>query len=127
MLKSVYLEHKAAFKGFANKYDINDEDVLDIYQDAIIALRENALKGHLDDLKSELKTYLFGIGKYMIYGRLKDKKKLFTVESIEEPDDFHELRITQIDYNISIRQKQLQAAFKRLGRKMSTGVNLVLF
>lgn len=124
VLKSVYLEHKSAFIGFAKTYKINNEDALDIYQDAIIALRENALKGHLDNLKSELKTYLFSIGKYMIYKRLKEKKKLHLTHSIKETNNFDELKITEIDYNFNTRQRQLQIAFKSLGTQCKTLLNL---
>ncbi len=124
VLKSVYLEHKSAFIGFAKTYNINNEDALDLYQDAIIALRENALKGHLDDLKSELKTYLFSIGKYMIYKRLKEKKKLHLIDSIKETNEFNDLKITDIDYNFNTRQRQLQIAFKSLGAQCQVLLNL---
>ena len=115
VLKSVYLEHKPAFIGFAKTYNIVNEDALDIYQDAIIALRENALKGHLDNLKSGLKTYLFSIGKYMFYKRLKEKQKLHLIHSIEETSDFDELKIKDVDYNFNTRQRQMQQGFKSLG------------
>lgn len=124
VLKSVYLEHKSAFGGFAKSYNIDNEDALDIYQDVIIALRENALKGHLDNLKSGLKTYLFSIGKYMIYKRLKEKQKLHLVHSMEESNDFDEQKITDIDYNFNTRQRQLQIAFKSLGSQCKTLLNL---
>lgn len=124
VLKSVYLEHKAAFIGFAKTYNIDNEDALDIYQDAIIALRENALKGHLDNLKSGLKTYLFSIGKYMFYKRLKEKNKLHLTDSINEKNDTYELIIKDIDYNFSTRQRQLQTAFNSLGEQCKTILNL---
>lgn len=124
VLKSIYLEHKSAFIGFAKTYNMDYEDAQDIYQDAVIALRENALKGHLDNLNSELKTYLFSIGKYMIYKRLKEKKKLHFIDSIEKTNDFDELKITDIDYNFNTRQRQLQIAFKSLGAKCQTLLNL---
>ncbi|WP_033957419.1 RNA polymerase sigma factor [Psychroserpens jangbogonensis] len=124
VLKSVYLEHKPAFIGFAKTYNIDSEDALDLYQDAIIALRENALNGHLDNLKSELKTYLFSIGKYMFYKHLKEKKKLHLVHSIEETNDFDEPKVADIDYNFSTRQRQLQIAFKSLGAQCRTLLNL---
>ncbi|MBC8754060.1 sigma-70 family RNA polymerase sigma factor [Kordia sp. YSTF-M3] len=124
VLKSVYLKHKSAFIGFAKTYTIDNEDALDIYQDAIIALRENALKGHLDNLKSELKTYLFSIGKYMFYKRLKEKKKLHLIHSTKETNDFEELEITDIDYNFNTRQRQLQTAFTSLGMQCRTLLNL---
>lgn len=124
VLKSIYLEHKSTFLGFAKTYNINSEDALDIYQDAIIALRENALKGHLDILKSELKTYLFSIGKYMFYKRLKENKKMDLVYSMEETNDFEELKTTDIDYNFNTRQRQLQKAFKSLGPQCQALLNL---
>jgi len=127
VLKSVYTNNKLAFVAFANKYDLGKDDVLDIYQDAIIALRENALKGHLDHLNSELKTYLFSIGKYMIYSRLKEKKKLYATDSFEEPDDFEELKIKDISYNSNPRQRQLQKAYKQLGEKCKSILNLFYF
>ncbi|WP_452228801.1 MULTISPECIES: RNA polymerase sigma factor [unclassified Lacinutrix] len=123
VLKSVYLEHKSAFLGFAKTYKIDSEDALDIYQDAIIALRENALKGQIDDLKSEVKTYLFSIGKYMIYKRLKEKNKMHLVDSIKETNNFETLE-TDIDYNFSSRQRQLQIAFNNLGAQCKTLLNL---
>ena len=123
-LKAVYLEHKSAFIGFAKTYNIDNEDALDIYQDAIIALRENALNGHIDNLKSGLKTYLFSIGKYMCYKRLKEKKKLHLTHSINEKNEFYELKIKDIDYNFNTRQRQLQTAFKSLGAQCKTILNL---
>ena len=124
VLKSVYLDHKSAFIGFAKTYNLESEDALDIYQDAIIALRENALNGHLDNLKSGLKTYLFSIGKYMCYKRLKEKKKLRLSYSIKETNDLDKLMITDIDYNFNTRQRQLQVAFKNLGTQCRTLLNL---
>ncbi len=124
VLKWVYLEYKPAFIGFAKTYKIDNEDSLDIYQDAIIALRENALNGHLDNLKSGLKTYLFSIGKYMFYKRLKERQKLHLIHSIEETSDFDELKIKDIDYNFNTRQRQLQIAFKSLGAQCKTLLNL---
>ncbi len=44
-------------------------------------------------LKSGLKTYLFSIGKYMFYKRLKERQKLHLIHSIEETSDFDELKI----------------------------------
>ncbi len=70
-IENLYHEYKSGFMLFLNKYGLSDEDAIDIYQDAMVALVENAKKGNLDDLKVELKTYLFSIGKYMAFKRLK--------------------------------------------------------
>lgn len=124
VLKTIYLEHKPAFLNFARKFNINNEDSLDIYQDAILALRENGLKGNLDTVKTELKTYLFSIGKYMIYKRLKEKKKLHLVDSMEETSVFDEIKINNMDYNFNERQRQLQKALNSLGTQCQSLLNL---
>ena len=91
-LKRIYSNNRLAFMSFAKKYPITEDDIIDIYQDAIIALRDNAVNGTIDNLKSELKTYLFSIGKYMIYDKLKQQKKMHFVEDtsrfIKNEDEF---------------------------------------
>ena len=127
VLKSLYLDHKPGFIGFANRYDLEKDDILDIYQDAIIALRENALKGNLDYLKSGLKTYLFSIGKYMIYSRLKEKKKLLVTDEVGDPDDFDSISVINIEHGFSGKQRQLQKAFKQLGKKCQQVLTLFYY
>ena len=127
-LKQVYSNNRVAFMGFAKKYPITKEDAIDIYQDAIIALRDNAVKGTIDDLKSELKTYLFSIGKYMIYNKLKQQKKMHLVEDtssfINNEDDLN----VNINHNdLTNEQKQLQAAFKTLGQKCKAVLTLFYY
>lgn len=80
-ITNVYEKHRNGFLLFAKRFSLDDDEILDIYQDAIIALCENAKKGKLDDLQSSISTYLFGIGKFMIYHRLKKlNKKIHTVD-----------------------------------------------
>ena len=128
-LKSVYLDYKAAFIGFAKKYPLDEATVIDIYQDAIIALHDNAVNGKLDHLKSELKTYLFSIGKYMIYKRLKQQKSLY---SIDADTTLESLKI-DTDYSVDLiedlsdDQQKLQIAFKSLGEKCKAILTLFYY
>ena len=126
-LKSVYVEHRAPFLAFAKKYPIKEDTSVDIYQDAIIALRENILKGKLDDLKSELKTYLFSIGKYMIYDKLKQNKKMYALEdNLKETTDETNLEFSLVG-ELTNEQKQLRSAFKLLGEKCKTILTLFYY
>ncbi len=70
-LEKLYHDYRKGFVLFASRYPLDQEEVLDIYQDAFVALIENAGKGLLDHIRSDLKTYLFSIGKFMIFKRLK--------------------------------------------------------
>jgi RNA polymerase sigma factor (sigma-70 family) len=81
-MKQVYDEHRSSFHAFAARYGLSEHDITDIYQDAFIALIENARKGKLQDMKSSIGTYLFAIGKYMIYRKKKEQTSL----AIEEAD-----------------------------------------
>lgn len=118
ILSEVYLTYKSDFIGYAKKLNLPEQEIIDVYQDAILALRENAMTGKLTELNSSLKTYLFGIGKYMIYSNLRDKSKVHFKE-------FDELKNTEINHDydflfareLSENQKKLQIAFKELGEK----------
>ena len=68
--------NKKGFLLFINRYNLSTEDALDVYQDAIVALVENAKKGKIDNLQSSISTYLFGIGKYMVFQKFKQNKQL---------------------------------------------------
>nr|WP_321234583.1 sigma-70 family RNA polymerase sigma factor [uncultured Psychroserpens sp.] len=127
-LKQIYANNRLAFIGFAKKYPITEDDIIDIYQDAIIALRDNAVNGTIDELKSELKTYLFSIGKYMIFNKLKQQKKMYLVEN---PSDFIENK-EAFPFSINTdeltnEQKQLQTAFKALGEKCKAVLTLFYY
>ncbi len=88
-VERLYLSYKSSFLQFASKYPLSREDLLDIYQDAFVAMMENADKGRLDNLKSELKTYVFSIGKYMIFSRLK-KPLTYDLENLHENFEFED-------------------------------------
>lgn len=74
-LQQFYEENRDPFLRFAQKYSLSREDVLDIYQDAIIAFIENVEKGKINELKSSVTTYLFAIGKLMIFQKIKKGTK----------------------------------------------------
>ncbi|MFD2034266.1 RNA polymerase sigma factor [Belliella marina] len=73
-LEQVYVDYRIPFLDFLKRYKLDRNLAEDIYQDAVLALFENAVKGKLKDIKSSIKTYLFAIGKYMVYKRLANSK-----------------------------------------------------
>ncbi|MCL6296236.1 RNA polymerase sigma factor [Jejuia spongiicola] len=128
VLKHIYISNKAAFLNFAKKYPISKEEIVDIYQDSIVALRENAINGKIDDLKSTLKTYLFSIGKYMIYKKLKQNKKMHLIDDLLEFETSNELKaFNEINNELSQEQVQLQRAFKNLGQKCKDVLTLFYY
>lgn len=116
-LRQVYLEHRNAFLQFAKKYPIETATAEDVYQDAIIILRDNARRGKLDHLRSELRTYLFGIGKYLIYAHLRKQKKIHLVEDFSDMYQEHTLMTAIITESISERQTQVKTVLEQMGAK----------
>ncbi len=119
-LKIIYTRYRNDFINFANRYSVSDEVIVDVYQNAIIALRENSINGKIDNLKSELKTYLFSIGKYMIYEELRQNQKLHLVKDnhyFETNSNFDISDLIIEHSELSEKQKILQKAFKTMGAK----------
>lgn len=117
-LKDVYKQYKTEFFRFASRYTKADDTLEDIFQDAIIAVYENALAGKLDNLKSSLKTYLFSTGKFMLFKKFRDIKEVATDETYifdqretAVMDDVYE------DEGPNERQRKLVDNFKKLGDK----------
>ena len=67
MLEIIYTENRRPFIKFARKYGVLEVDALDIYQDAIIAFQDNIVSGKINSIGSSTQTYLFSIGKFMIF------------------------------------------------------------
>lgn len=118
-ITALYNSNRAAFMGFGKKYGLNDDDLSDIYQEAFIALRKHAINGKLDSVKSSLKTYLFGIGKFMIYDLLKEKKKTISYEPAVHiaHDDIDTISFDSNTEELTLEQRLLHTYFKKLGEK----------
>ena len=110
------------FFSFASRYQLQEAELQDIYQDAIIAVYENALKGKLDVLQAKLSTYLFSVAKYMIYKRKKDfENKNFDDLVIDIKIDIDE---NQED---NLLTNQLIAAFSKLGQQCQEVLRLFYY
>jgi RNA polymerase sigma factor (sigma-70 family) len=115
-LEDIYKSNKAAFSNYALKFSISNDEILDIYQDAIIALFENAIDGKMEDLNCTIKTYLFSIGKNMIYQSFKNKNKSLLLNQDIAQDDFNEA-ISVFDEELNDYQLKLQKGFRLLGNQ----------
>lgn len=92
-LEKVYTDYRDEFLNYSKRYKIEDSDVLDIYQDAVIAMHQNFVTNQLVLTKSTIKTYLFGIGKNKIFQFLKNQNKLVRKSVVN--DEFDEIKIDE--------------------------------
>ena len=112
-LREVYLQHKQHFLAFFSRYNLSADDILDVYQDSIVAFCENVRKGKLDAIKSSIATYIFAIGKYKVYALLKKDNRTSTLEF-----DINDMDIMQEDdIEEDNRIHRVKKAFQDLGSK----------
>lgn len=118
-IQELYTTHKDAFLNFGMKYGLDHDDLIDIYQEAFIALRKHAINGKLVNVKSSLKTYLFGIGKFMIYDLLKEKKKTTTLntDTVSKYSHIEPVAVEFENEELTIEQQLLRTHFNKLGKK----------
>ena len=81
----LYKEYRDEFIQFAVKnYGLSREELKDVFQDTIIAFYENIASGKLEYLSSDVKTYLFAIGKRQASNH---KRNLFKIGNLSTDND----------------------------------------
>lgn len=117
-LKALYNQYRAEFLNFGRRYNLDQDSLSDVYQEAFLALRKRALQGKLDAIDSSMKTYLFGIGKFKIYDTIKAMKREVPYESqlhlVE--DEVQEIEISS-EPQLTEKQMILRKYLKELGEK----------
>lgn len=113
VVRQIYLSNKKVFFAVASRYAVTTNDVEDIYQDAVIALIENAKRGKLDTLKSSVSTYLIAIGKFMIFKKLK-QPHLQTDFSVLKEIDWEDFETADETFE---QTKLMREQFLKLGPK----------
>jgi RNA polymerase sigma factor (sigma-70 family) len=72
-IENLYKKERKSFFAFAAQWPLSEAEIADLYQDAIIAFVENWRKGKVELVNSSATTYLYALGKYMVYRRLRAK------------------------------------------------------
>lgn len=127
-LKMVYIENRNPFINFARKFHLSDDDILDVYQDAIIFIQEKAIKGEIENLTCTIQTFLFGIGKYMLFDKARKNNKKVAEFPLEKEDyayksiaeDFFEETPNKLEL-------LLQKGFASLGKKCKEVLRLFYY
>ncbi|MCB0444970.1 MAG: sigma-70 family RNA polymerase sigma factor [Gelidibacter sp.] len=128
LIKKLYKAFRNEFFAFSKKYHIAQDDIADIYQEAFLAIRKHAISGKLYEVNSSFKTYFFGIGKHLIYKKLKDyaSKQLYDVTLHKQEDDYEEISIDQKNV-LTEEQALLRIQFKNLGKKCQQMLTLSFY
>ena len=120
VLRQVYEENRDKFLNFARKYNLSEEENIDVYQDAYIIFYDNVMSGKIESFTSSISTYLFGIGKYLIFDQMRKNKKIvgsnYDLSIVGEEDVVVEtLELEQP--GLTNEQELLQKYFGTMGKK----------
>lgn len=75
-LIEIYKLYRSEFFSWSQRqFNLEEAAIADLFQDTIISLRKNIVKGKLTHLSGSLKTYLFAIGKHLALSRLRRESK----------------------------------------------------
>ena len=124
-LEFFYKENRSSFLRFSQQFNLEETEAKDIYQDAVIAVYENAQKGKLDNLEAKPSTYLFSVGKFMIFRRLKKKNTLYADGSLDKIMDLTDWDFD--DGNNDTEILNLQEAFLKLGSQCKKVLRLFYY
>jgi RNA polymerase sigma-70 factor (ECF subfamily) len=94
-------------------FKATEEQAKDAFQDAILDFHQNVISGHLTELSSTIKTYIFQIGKHKILNIQKKESRMTYHDSLHlinngEVDKFME------DENKAYTQEQISKAIDKL-------------
>jgi len=118
-LEGVYNSYRKEFLYYCARYPIDKTAILDIYQDAIIAMHQNFVMSQVVLTSSSIKTYLFGIGKNKLYKKLKEQNRVLLIEN--EVSDAYE----SIDIESQLPTENQVALAKNIA-KISESCQIIL-
>ena len=116
-LHNIYVENRETFIKFSKKYNVERYDAVDIYQDAIIILRENVLNGKIKILNSSISTYLFAIGKYKIFQSHRSNSKIELNNNFHNEAENLNLDVNYLNEKLTNQQKLLNKHLPSLGER----------
>lgn len=119
-LRRVYEENRDKFLNFARRYHLSDEENIDIYQDAYVIFYDNIMSGKVESFTSSISTYLFGIGKYLIFDQMKKNRRKvsskYDLAIVGEEDEAVSTLEIEND-GLTTEQELLQKYFSTLGKQ----------
>ena len=126
-LEKIYLANREGFINFSRKYNVDKSDAIDIYQDCIIILRDNAVNGRIDHLKSNISTYLFAIGKYRIYHNFRVQSRLHMTNDFDLVEENIDFDVNLYETGSTKEQQILKKCYNQLGDRCKSILNLFYY
>ncbi|NJB86924.1 RNA polymerase sigma factor (sigma-70 family) [Lewinella marina] len=117
LIDQLYLHHRDAFVTYAQRQlSATEEDAVDCFQDSVIAFYKNVVSGRLTELRCTIRTYLFSIGKRLVYRRNHQRRREPPTDHESGSNPADELDWSLIDrFEEQHNRKLLQSAMDQLG------------
>ena len=110
-LDDFYKENRNAFLQWGeNKFSLERDDLLDIYQNAMIVLYENIKHNRIDGLQSSVVTYLYGIAKNLVYKYYRKKELI----------NRHEVRLSEHYQFLSASNGEMEFKYAKIKEALSS-------
>lgn len=122
----LYRLYRNSFIQWAQQnYKIDEESATDAFQDAMVSLHNNVVKGKLFELTSSLKTYLYAIGKNII----RKKFSKMNVSSEQGDDEIADTLTIEITDSIALNERQqlVSSLLNSIGEPCRTILRLFYF
>ncbi len=110
-LYNTYKNDFIRWSGF--RYQLDEEDALDVFQEVVISFYENVKKGKLDKINYQLKTYLFAIGKNMIINRIKYDQRFD--HGADPTDEVETFNLAEQEIEVNQRHGVIIAQLEKMG------------
>ncbi|HLV37998.1 sigma-70 family RNA polymerase sigma factor [Xanthomarina sp.] len=131
LFRRIYEDNRDKFLNFARKYHLQQDDIIDIYQDTYIIFHNNVMEGKIEEFTSSISTYLFSIGKYLIFDKMKKNNKTinpdFDLSIIRENEELVDPNLDMDQNDLTIEQVLLKKHFATLGKKCQELLTLFYF
>ena len=76
LLKIIYTQYREDFlKWIFSRHAINQEHAIELFQESIVILFENAVRGNINNSNLNIKSYLISIAKHKLREEVRAKKK----------------------------------------------------
>lgn len=114
-LEEIYRQFRNEFILWAVRHhSCTMEEAKDIFQQTVIIFYENIIYGKLREIKTQVKTYLFGIGKNKILELIREKSKRYP-EFNEELYGDSEYFFQEVDDDYEDQLKIVEKGLNQLG------------
>lgn len=130
VLRRVYEQNRDKFLNYARRYNLSEEENIDVYQDAYVIFYDNIMSGKVVEMTSTVSTYLFGIGKYLIFDRMRKNKKTvgsqYPLDIVkDEADPIENLEFDE--KGLTPEQELLRKHFGTLGKQCQELLSLFYY